>query len=93
MLVLDDHEKLREEVREKIREFAGADDDDSDEEVRDKLMKNFLIEMKDEGFDVDTENIGEGFQELKKQVIAQLKEMGFEIDEGNCLFILELLVV
>ena len=85
-LFLEDKEKLREELRKHIREFAGANEDDSDEEIREKFMKGFLEEMKQNGFDIKTDDTTEGFQELKKQVTAQLKDMGFDLEEGKLVF-------
>ena len=63
-------------------DFAGAEEDDSDEEIKSKLLKNFLIEMKENGFDINTDNTEEGIGELKKQIVGQLKDLGFELDDG-----------
>ena len=63
-------------------DFAGAEEGDSDEEIKSKLLKNFLVEMKENGFDINTENTEEGFGELKKQIVGQLKDLGFDLDDG-----------
>ncbi|VDI49182.1 Hypothetical predicted protein [Mytilus galloprovincialis] len=79
----DDREKLNEEVRKQMREFAGADEDDTDEQVKEKFMKGFLEEMKQNGFEIKSDDMAEGFQELKKQIVDELKDMGFEIEDED----------
>jgi hypothetical protein len=38
--------------------------------------------MKENGFDINTDNTEEGIGELKKQIVGQLKDLGFELDDG-----------
>ncbi|XP_052075309.1 uncharacterized protein LOC127712742 [Mytilus californianus] len=79
----DDREKLNEELRRQMREFAGAEEDDTEEQVKEKFMKGFLEEMKQNGFEIKSDDTAEGFQELKTQIVAELKDMGFEIEDED----------
>ncbi|XP_052075308.1 uncharacterized protein LOC127712740 [Mytilus californianus] len=80
---LNDPEGMQAKMMAEMRKITNASPDESDEEVKIKVAKDLLEQMKENGHDVDPEKPQEAMEKLKTELKSQLKSMDIEIDEED----------
>ncbi|XP_063448541.1 uncharacterized protein LOC134728072 [Mytilus trossulus] len=77
---INDPEGMQAKMMAEMRKITNAKPDESDEEVKIKVAKDLLSQMKRDGHDVNPENPQESMEKLKTELTSQLKAMDIEVD-------------
>merc|ERR1711860_336033 len=77
----EDPEAMQAKLMAEMRKITDAKPDESDEEVKLKVAKHLLQELKDQGMDVDPEKPDEAVDTIKAHLKNVLKEMNIDVGE------------
>lgn len=77
----EDSEKTKKSIIQRAKAYFGVSPDMDDGEFRQMVLKDLLINLQQQGFDIDPEEPKEAIIKLKSMAFEMAKNYGFEIDE------------